>query len=190
MSPESDRVADAFAETPRAHFLRPGNRALSGINEPVSIGYGATNSQPTTVADMLRLLQVPVGARVLDVGAGSGWTTALLAHLVGPSGTVIGVELEPGLVQFGTDNLAAFNRTWAHIRQAVPGRLGDPDHGPYQRILVSAMADEIPAELVAQLAPEGIMVVPVAGQMLRVTASETGPIKVTTHGHYIFVPLR
>ncbi|RYC11509.1 protein-L-isoaspartate O-methyltransferase family protein [Nocardioides zhouii] len=148
---------------------------------------GQTNSQPRTVDDMLRLLDVRPGQRVLDVGSGSGWTAALLAHLVGATGTVTGVELEPSLVTIGARNLAAFARTWAGIRLATPGVLGDPAGAPYDRILVSAMPASLPMSLVDQLADDGVLVIPVAGTMLRVT--HPGAV-VTEHGHYRFVPLR
>jgi len=86
-----DAVADAFEAHPRAGFLPRLARRRAGHDGPIQIGRGQTNSQPRTVADMLRLLDVRPGQRVLDVGAGSGWTTALLAHLTGPDGTVVGV---------------------------------------------------------------------------------------------------
>jgi protein-L-isoaspartate(D-aspartate) O-methyltransferase len=124
---------------------------------------------------------------VLDVGAGSGWTTALLAHLVGASGEVLGVELEPELVSFGSANLDATRQPWARISRAAPGVLGDPDHAPYDRILVSAEPRELPSELVDQLGPTGRMVIPVAGWMTLVVMP--GPV-VTEHGAYRFVPLR
>ena len=88
-----DQVTAAFDATPRRDFLPRGERRRAGHDGPVPIGYGQTNSQPRTVADMLRLLDVHPGERVLHVGTGSGWTTALLAHLVGPTGEVIGVSL-------------------------------------------------------------------------------------------------
>src|SRR5699024_11772137 len=71
---------------------------LAEQDAPLPIGDGQTNSQPTTVADMLRLLDVREGNRVLDLGAGSGWTTALLAHLVGPDGEVLGIERQRSLL--------------------------------------------------------------------------------------------
>lgn len=183
------RITKAFEATPREGFLPDTVRADAWQDRPLAIGWGATNSQPSTVRDMLRLLEVPRGARVLDVGAGSGWTTALLAHLTGPDGSVIGVELEPELVRVGATNLAATGRSWAEIRPAVPGRFGLPDAGPFDRILVSAMAEELPPELVEQLAPDGVMVIPVAGRMVRVTNSAVGPHEEEL-GHYLFVPLR
>ena len=162
---------------------------FAGHDRPLPIGWGATNSQPSSVRDMLQLLDVPLGARVLDVGTGSGWTTALLAHLVGERGRVIGVELEPELVRFGAENLAGLNRPWASISQANSEVFGAPEQGPYDRILVSAMAEELPLSLVDQLSPEGIMVIPVAGWMLRVERVPEGFTQ-ERFGRYVFVPLR
>ena len=108
----------------RGFPARAANGGEPGTTARCPIGEGQTNSQPRTVADMLRLLEVGPGQRVLDVGSGSGWTTALLAHLVGPTGPVLGVELEPSLVTFGSANLAATGQPWAGIRAADPGVLG------------------------------------------------------------------
>jgi protein-L-isoaspartate(D-aspartate) O-methyltransferase len=138
---------------------------------------------------MLRLLDVRPGHKVLDVGCGSGWTTALLAHLTGPSGRILGVELEPDLVELGTRHLDALDYPWASIHEAIPGVLGLPDAAPYHRILVSAMARELPDELIGQLHTGGVMVIPVHGTMLRVGCSMRGT-QVTRHGSYRFVPLR
>lgn len=182
-----DAVKAAFAARPRADFLPTHARSQAAFDGPVRIAAGQTNSQPRTVADMLRLLDVRLGQRVLDVGAGSGWTTALLAHLVGPTGEVVGVELEPELVAFGGANLAKTDQPWASIRQARTGVLGVPELAPYDRILVSAEPQELPSLLVDQLGEEAIMVIPVAGTMVRVC--NPGAV-VTEHGRYRFVPLR
>jgi protein-L-isoaspartate(D-aspartate) O-methyltransferase len=181
-----DRVRAAFAATPRAGFLPAAVRRRAGFDGPLDIGHHQTNSQPRTVEDMLRLLEVQPGQSVLDVGSGSGWTTALLAHLVGRHGRVRGVEVVPELVTTGRENLERTHRPWASIEQVVPEVLGLPDHAPYDRILVSAQARRLPQELVDQLADDGVLVVPVAGWMQRVTLP--GPT-VTEHGAYRFVPL-
>ncbi|HYF72884.1 MAG TPA: protein-L-isoaspartate O-methyltransferase [Nocardioides sp.] len=186
----TDRVDDAFAAVPREWFLPARERQRASYDGPIEIGHGQTNSQPRTVANMLRLLEVRPGDRVLDVGSGSGWTTGLLAELTGPTGEVLGVELEPDLVAFGRANLARGRWAWARIEQATPGVYGVPARAPYDRILVSAQAGELPGSLVAQLAPGGRMVVPVAGEMLLVTTAGGGEPEVTRHGFYRFVPLR
>ena len=184
-----DRVSQAFAATPRAGFLPPLARDRAAYDGPIQIGRGQTNSQPRTVEAMLRLLEVHEGDRVLDVGAGSGWTTALLAYLTGPGGEVLGVELEPTLVEFGRANLARLHRPWARIEQADPERLGRPDDAPFDRVLVSAEPRTLPDELVDQLTDDGRMVIPVSGTMLLVRLTPSGP-KITEHGWYRFVPLR
>jgi protein-L-isoaspartate(D-aspartate) O-methyltransferase len=155
----SDRVAlriqEAFAAMPREDFLRPSDRRCAAYDGPLAIGAGQTSSQPRTVEAMLRLLDVSPGQRILDVGSGSGWTTALLAHLTGPDGIVLGVELEPDLVAFGSANLARTSQPWASIREATPGVLGAPSGAPWDRILVSASPRSLPPSLVSQLADRG-----------------------------------
>ena len=185
-----DAVTAAFDAVPRAGFLPRAQRGRAAYDGPLEIGHGQTCSQPRTVAAMLRLLAVRPGDRVLDVGAGSGWTTALLAHLTGPTGTVVGVELEPELAGSGAAHLARTDQPWARIDLAAPGVLGVPDQAPYDRVLVSAEADELPAALLAQLAAPGRLVAPVVGEMLLVVRDADGGDTVSRHGRYCFVPLR
>jgi len=181
------RVREAFRAASRERFLPPDQRHLADVDAPISIGFGVTNSQPSTVAAMLELLDVRDGQRILDVGSGSGWTTALLAELVGPTGRVVGVERIWQLVESAREALADW--PWASVRLAEPGVLGIPDQAGFVRILVSAMADELPAELVGQLSDSGVLVIPVAGEMVRVVRHQDGEDVMTTHGWYSFVPL-
>ncbi|QWZ08260.1 methyltransferase domain-containing protein [Nocardioides panacis] len=179
----------AFAAAPREAFLPASQRRFARLDRPLLIGHGQTNSQPRTVRRMLALLDVRTGQRVLDVGSGSAWTTALLAALVGPGGEVVGVELVPELVEQGRANLRPFRLTHARVEQAQPGVLGCPEQAPFDRVLVSAAAPELPAGLVAQLAPDdAVLVVPVAGTLveLRRDARRT---RLVEHGAYSFVPL-
>jgi protein-L-isoaspartate(D-aspartate) O-methyltransferase len=178
-----------MAWTDRRDFLRPAERPMAHEDRPLPIGGGQTNSQPSTVADMLVLLEVDPGQRVLDVGSGSGWTTAILAHLVGPKGRVVGVEIDPRLAHWGATNVQRYAVPWAHVYEARPGVLGWPAEAPYDRILVSAEADEVPKELVDQLGPDGVMALPVAGVLLRLTRKGVEPPRITRHGGYRFVPL-
>lgn len=181
-------VKAAFEAHPRTGFLHPEDRSRAAWDGPLPIGQGQTSSQPRTVEAMLELLELDRGMRVLDVGSGSGWTTALLAHVVGPEGRVHGVERVPELVRFGSKNLAASKQPWASIAPAEPGVLGLPGQAPFDRILVSAEALKLPQELVDQLDTDGLMVIPVAGVMLRVRRCGDG-IDISEHGHYAFVPL-
>ena len=184
-----DVVEEALQAHPRAGFLPAHLRRHAHRDVPLPIGHGQTNSQPSTVARMLRLLEVPVGGRVLDVGSGSGWTTALLAHLVGPTGQVIGVELDARLAEWGAANLAATGQAWARIEPARPGVLGLPTEAPFDRVLVSAEATDLPEALVDQLTVDGVMVAPVAGGLSVVRRTASGP-EVTRLEGYRFVPLR
>ena len=184
-------VRAAMAAQPRERFLPASERRRAAYDGPLDIGHGQTNSQPRTVRAMLELLDVRPGQRVLDVGSGSGWTTALLAELVGPTGWVLGLERVPDLVDTGRANVEAARMPWAQVRAAVPGVLGAPEEAPFDRVLVSAMATRLPEELLAQLGGHGILVVPVSGRMLRVERDDEAPDgrRITEHGHYRFVPL-
>ena len=192
-SAHGDRVADAFAAVRRERFLPRGQARFASLDQPLPIGYGQTNSQPTTVRNLLDLLDVREGDVVLDVGCGSGWTTALLARLVGPGGRVVGVEIVPELVAFGRANLATEEVPWARIEQASPEVLGLPDEAPFDRVLVSAEAHDVPGALVRQLRVGGRMVVPVRGRLAVVRRTGDSPDAepdVELVGHYAFVPLR
>jgi protein-L-isoaspartate(D-aspartate) O-methyltransferase len=184
-----DAVDEAFEAVPRSDFLPRGARRRAGYDGPLNIGHGGTCSQPRTVATMLRLLEVRPGHRVLDVGSGSGWTTALLGHLVGTHGHVVGVEIEPHLAQWGAANVTRAGMPWARARLADPAVLGLPSEGPWDRILVSADARQLPQPLVDQLADPGRLVLPVAGRMTLVVL-EDGAVDVNKLGYYRFVPLR
>lgn len=185
---EATDLQTAFAAVRREDFLPVRERSSAAFDAPLPLGHGQTNSQPTTVANMLALLEAGPGQRVLDVGAGSGWTTALLARLVAPDGTVLGTEIVPELVATGRAALAPYADGRAEIQQAERDVLGAPEAGPFDRILVSAEARELPRPLVDQLAPGGTLVVPVAGVMHRVRRTVDG-IEDTEHGWYRFVPL-
>ncbi|MCH1881639.1 protein-L-isoaspartate O-methyltransferase [Agrococcus sp. ARC_14] len=181
-----ERVRAAMRTAERRAFLPPSVRQLADVDRPIGIGWDATNSQPSTVARMLELLDARPGHRTLDVGAGSGWTTAILAAL---GAETTGVELVPQLVEQGNANLTAHG-TGARIRQATPGILGLPDDEPWDRILVSADFGRMPDALVAQLADGGRMVAPIAGRMTVVDLS-AGRTRIRhDSGRYAFVPLR
>jgi protein-L-isoaspartate(D-aspartate) O-methyltransferase len=176
----------------REWFLPRSQQPFASLDQPLPIGHDQTNSQPTTVRHCLEHLDVRPGQRVLDVGCGSAWTTALLAYLVGPGGDVTGVEVVPELVEFGRANLAPLGLDPEHVRveQALPDALGWPARAPYDRVLVSAEASQLPGTLVAQLADDGVLVAPIAGRLTRVTLGPGRLPEVRRLGRYRFVPLR
>lgn len=137
---------------------------------------------------MLELLRPLEGEKILDVGTGSGWTTALLASVVGKEGFVEGVERIPPLVEYGLKSLKRARIHNASIELAEHGILGKPGH-LYDRILVSASAEELPMKLLEQLKPGGIMVIPIQESVWRITKEENGVLNGYELPGFRFVPL-
>lgn len=187
---KSAPIIAAFQKIDRADFIFSEHQHLAYEDFPLTIGYGATNSQPYTVAFMLELLQPRVGEKILDVGSGSGWTTALLAELVGKEGRVFGIEIVPTLVEFGRQNLAKYQFPWAQIIQAQEKKLGLPKKAPFDKILVSAAAWQMPNELVDQLTSPGRMVIPIRNSIWRIDKNNQAKISSREFPGFAFVPLR
>ena len=181
-------VLRAVRMVPR-HLFVPGSvrhRAYDDVALP--IGSGQTISQPYVQARYLELVGLSGRERVLEVGTGSGYQTALLALLCE---SVFSVERVPGLAQGARAALEA-----AGIRNAIvlvgDGTLGWRPFAPYDAILVAAASPEIPAPLVEQLAPGGRMVIPLgdrAGQALTVVQRQGDEFRTSTVGDVRFVPL-
>lgn len=190
---KTPEIIEAFRAIDRADFVRPGYLQEAYGNYPLPIGEGQTISQPLTVAFLLELLEPQKGEKILDIGSGSGWTTALLAHIVSEQGgKVFGVERIPGLCKFGAENIEKYNFLEKKIVELFcgDGAKGLPEHAPFDKILAGAAApDEIPPAWRAQLKIGGRIVVPVRDAVhLAVKKSETEWEEKQFSG-FSFVPL-
>ncbi len=191
MGIHSARVLDAVVRVDRARFLPPERREEADGDWPIPIGFGQTISQPFIAAYMTERLGLAGEERVLEVGTGSGYQTALLAEL---ARKVYSLEIVPELAARARalllDELGLVN---VRLRQG-DGALGWPEEAPFDRILVAAAAPAVPPALLEQLAPGGRMILPVGadpgGQALRVVdrREDGGYVEVDVLG-VRFVPL-
>lgn len=186
-------IIKAFQKINRADFVRDDFKSEAYGDYPLPIGFDQTISQPTTVAFMIEKLQPKYKDKILDIGSGSGWTTALLAYICQANnstkqGNVIGIERVPELVKFGQENLAKYNFKNAEIVKAGK-KLGLSQGAPYDKILVSASGENIPRELFDQLGVGGKLVMPVGNSIIEITKTKTGKTTKKEYLGFVFVPL-
>jgi protein-L-isoaspartate(D-aspartate) O-methyltransferase len=156
------RVMAAMARVPREQFVPGELREAAFDNGPLPIGHGQTISQPYIVALMTDLLKLEPDDRVLEIGTGSGYQTAILSCL---AKTVYTVELIPELGAGAAARLAALDYTNIEYRIGN-GYQGWPEHAPYDAIIVTAAAPQVPPALTGQIKPGGRMVIPVGWQFM------------------------
>lgn len=161
-------LKDAFVAIDRRDFVPKEYLSEAYEDYPLPIGYGQTISQPTTVAFMLELLEPNKGENILDVGAGSGWTTALLSHIVGSEGEVHGVEIISELAKLGEKNIKKYNFKNTTISLIDNKKIRFLSSAQFDKILVSASVDSVPKELIEQLKDSGIMVIPIKNSIWRI----------------------
>lgn len=182
-------IIAAFQAIDRQDFVPNNQKEWAYQDQALYIGHDATISQPSTVAFMLEKLEPTIGDKILDIGAGSGWTTALLAQIVGPRGKVYGVEIIPPLVAFGNNNLHLYHLTHTHIEQAAEA-LGLPTQAPFDKILVSASATDIPDTLLLQLRVGGILVIPIQEAIWQIRKLSDAQTDIRKYPGFVFVPLQ
>jgi protein-L-isoaspartate(D-aspartate) O-methyltransferase len=181
---------DAMRAVPRERFVPDRLRSQAYKNKPLPIGNRQTISQPQMVAWAADALQLAGDEYVLEVGAGSGYQAAVIAALL-PEGKVVATERIPELVAMATVNLAKCGVGNVRVVQTGPG-LGAPELGPFDAILVSASAPQVPEPLLSQLKPGGRMVIPVGvGQYQNLTRVrvEADGVKIEELGPCSYVPL-
>lgn len=185
-------IIDAFRVIKRKDFLPEESRDLSEIDRPLPIGYGQTISQPLVVAFMLELLQPMPGETILDVGSGSGWTSALMAQIVGEDGKIIAVEIIPELAKFGEKNISRYNFIKKGVVKVVcaDGSHGYPGlGGKFDKILASASAKELPLAWKQQLKASGRIVASVGDSIWTFEKKPNGEFKEKEYPGFVFVPL-
>ncbi|PKP22744.1 MAG: protein-L-isoaspartate O-methyltransferase [Bacteroidetes bacterium HGW-Bacteroidetes-21] len=181
-------VLNAIASVPRHLFIPMGLSNLAYKDQALPIGNDQTISQPYTVAFQTQLLDIQKGCKVLEIGTGSGYQAAVL--------------LETGARVFTIERIKDLynqTRTLLNSLNYFPtmfygdGYEGKPTYGPYDRILITAAAPEIPEKLIQQLKPGGKMVIPLGKQdsqtMTLIEKNMEGQLKSSTHGLFAFVPM-
>ena len=186
---KTPRIINAFRKIKRADFVAKELKNKVNVNAPLPIGYGQTISQPLTVAFMLELLEPREGDKILDVGSGSGWQTAMLAEIVGEKGKVYGVERIPELKAFGENNIKKYQ--FKNIEFILgDGSVGLKKESPFDKIIVAAVASGgIPKEFKNQLKIKGRLVIPAEGSIWLIVKEDENKFTEQEFPGFAFVPL-
>ena len=164
---------------------------LAELNEALPIGYSQTISQPLVVAFMMELLNPKAGDKILDVGSGSGWTSALLAEIVEDKGKIISIEIVPELKEFGEKNVAKYNFIEKGMVEFIctDGSKGYEKEAPWNKILASASAKELPSSWKEQLRIGGRIVTPIGTSIWSFIKQSEKDFEEKEYPGFAFVPL-
>ncbi len=189
---KTPEIIEAFRNIKRENFVPENIKAESNSDRPLPIGYNQTISQPAVVAFMLEELSPKKGENILDIGSGSGWTTALLSYIVRDEGKVTGIERVEQLAERSREDIKKYNFIDRGVTEIIckNGYKGYKNNAPYDKILVSAALDikEIPKEWINQLKEEGIIIAPIKNSIYKFCKRE-GKISETEYFGFRFVPL-
>jgi len=184
------RVESALRNIPRHEFVPESELDYAYNNEPLQIMKNQTISQPGVVTRMTEWLDVKNGQKILEIGTGSGWQSAILSYLVG-TGNVYSVERHPKLVKFAHENLKKLNIDNVHLVLG-DGSVGYPKESPYDRIIITAACSKIPLPLIEQLSENGLIIAPVGDasqSLVLLQKTSKGIVEIRNESHYVFVPL-
>ncbi len=184
------RVLTAFEKTPRDAFVEAAFDDRAYADSALPILCGQTISQPSIVGIMTQALEVTARCKVLEVGAGSGYQAAILARL---ARRVYGIERHRQLTMAARARMTALGLSTVTLKTG-DGTKGWPEQAPFDRIIVSAAAEDTPSTLLEQLRPGGIMVLPVGQsdavqQLIRIHKAEDGQLDYRELNEVLFVPL-
>lgn len=188
---KTPKIIEAFLLIKREDFVPENLKNQAYINVPLPIGKGQTISQPETVAFMLELLQPKEGDKVLEIGFGSGWQTALLSQIVGEKGKVFAIERIDDLYKFGKKNISKYN----FIKKGIvkfycrDGSSGLKEEAPFDKIIVAASGEFIPKAFKEQLKINGRLVIPVKNSIWLIVKISENQFKETEYPGFVFVPL-
>lgn len=186
---KTPRIIEAFRTIKRTDFMPDDMNGLAEFNEALPIGFGQTISQPLVVAFMLEQLQPRPGDKILDIGSGSGWTSALLGEIAGKEGKVIAIETVPELKEFGEKNASKYNRGQVQFILA-DGSKGYEKEMPYDKILCSAAVQEkVPKPWKDQLKIGGRIVTPVGSSIWLLIKKGDDNFEAIEYTGFAFVPL-
>ncbi|MBC8517115.1 MAG: protein-L-isoaspartate(D-aspartate) O-methyltransferase [Nitrosopumilus sp.] len=185
-----ERIESAFRNIPRHEFVLKSEIDNAYDNEPLPIMKNQTISQPGVVSRMTEWLDVKNGQKILEIGTGSGWQSAILSYLV-DSGTVYSIERHPELVKFAQENLKKLKINNVHVILG-DGNFGYPKESPYDRIIITAACNEIPSPLFDQLSENGLIIAPVGDSsqsLVLQKKTSKGMVEIKKQSKYVFVPL-
>ena len=186
-----ERVESALRNIPRHEFVPESELDYAYNNEPLPIMKNQTISQPGVVTRMTEWLDVKDGQKILEIGTGSGWQSAILSYLVG-SGSVYSIERHSELVKFAQENLKKLDINNVHVILG-DGSIGYPKESPYDRIIITAACSEIPLPLLEQLKENGLILAPVGDSsqsLVLLQKTPNGLVEIKNQSKYVFVPLR